>query len=54
MKRDKFNRIEALGEYLEFHDKAKILAFVRKQLDSTSPKTRKMAKAFLQKWEGAA
>jgi len=47
--------IEAFREYFdESQDKKKILAFVRKQLDSTSPKTRKMAKAFLQKWEGAA
>ena len=43
--------IEALDEYFEVSkDKAKILAFVKQQMDCHSPKTRKLAKAFLQKW----
>ncbi len=45
--------IEALDEYMDVaQPKAKILAFVKQQVDCTSPKTRKLAKAFLQKWEG--
>jgi hypothetical protein len=45
--------IEALDGYMELaQGKAKILAFVRQQTACASPKTRKMAKAFLQKWEG--
>ncbi len=44
--------IEALDEYMDVaQQKAKILAFVKQQVDCTSPKTRKLAKAFLQKWE---
>ncbi len=49
--------IEAFDGYMAAaKDKAKILSFVRQQLDSASPKTRKLAKAFLQKWgeEGRA
>ena len=45
--------VEALDGYMEeAREKAKILAFVKEQLDCQSPKTRKLAKAFLQKWEG--
>lgn len=45
--------IEALGEYMDIaQEQTKILAFVKAQLDCQSPKTRKLAKAFLQKWEG--
>ena len=40
--------IQAFAEYAEdYPDKARILAFVEQQLDSTSPKTRKAAKEFL-------
>ena len=43
--------IEALDEYFEVaEDKEMILEFVRKQLESGSPKTRKKAKEFLKKW----
>ena len=45
--------IEALDDYMEqAHDKAGILAFVKQQVDCASPKTRRLAKAFLQKWAG--
>jgi len=44
--------IQAFGEYIEgSRDRAKILAFVRQQLESVSPKSRKLAKAFLARWE---
>jgi hypothetical protein len=44
--------VEAFDEYMELsQEKAKILAFVKQQVDCASPKTRKLAKAFLQKWE---
>jgi hypothetical protein len=44
--------IEAFSEYFEAaEDKEMILEFVRKQLESSSPKTRKKAKEFLKKWE---
>jgi hypothetical protein len=43
--------IEALDEYMDMaQEKARILAFVKEQLACQSPKTRKLAKAFLQKW----
>ena len=43
--------IEALDEYYEeVKDKKKINNFIKKQLDSESPKTRKKAKEFLEKW----
>lgn len=43
--------IEAFIEYFpDSKNKAKILEFVTKQQDSESPKTRKIAKAFLKKW----
>ena len=44
--------IQSFAEYFdETENKEKILEFVRKQLDCESPKTRKMAKEFLEKWE---
>ena len=44
--------IEAFNEYYEeAEDKRKIAKFVKKQLKSESPKTRKKAKDFLEKWE---
>lgn len=44
--------IEAFDEYYdEAKDKNKIIKFVKKQLESESPKTRKKAKEFLDKWE---
>jgi hypothetical protein len=44
--------IEAFDEYYEESgDKKKIIGFVKKQLESESPKTRKKAKEFLEKWE---
>lgn len=47
--------IAAFAEYFEVStDQARILAFVRKQMDSSSPKTRKMAKAFLERWDDSA
>jgi hypothetical protein len=36
--------------YNEIKDKKKILAFVQRQSDSKSPKTRKIAKEFLKTW----
>jgi hypothetical protein len=43
--------IESFSKYYErAREKRKILGFVRKQLKSESPRTRKMAKQFLQKW----
>ncbi|HUS70144.1 MAG TPA: hypothetical protein VM075_05115 [Anaerolineae bacterium] len=43
--------VEAFGQYLEESDhKAEILEFVTAQLESESPKTRKLAKSFLKKW----
>jgi hypothetical protein len=43
--------IEAFIEYLpDSKNKAKILEFVTKQQDSESPKTRKITKSFMQKW----
>ena len=45
--------INAFDEYYdEAKDKKKILEFIKKQLESESPKTRKKAKEFLEKWEG--
>ena len=44
--------IEAFDEYYEeSEDKKKIIEFVKKRLESESPKTRKKAKEFLEKWE---
>ncbi len=43
--------LEAFGQYFEESDhKAEILEFATAQLESKSPKTRKIAKAFLKKW----
>ncbi len=45
--------ITALAEFfteLPAKDQDKVIAFVQAQLDCPSPKTRKLAKAFLQKW----
>jgi hypothetical protein len=50
----KGSAVEAFGQYFEESEhKPEILDFVTAQLESTSPKTRKIAKAFLKKW-GAA
>ena len=47
--------IQAFGEYFKAaQDKAGIIAFVKRQLDCSSPKTRKMAREFLKKWGEAA
>lgn len=44
--------IEAFNEYFdEAVDKCRIIDFVKAQLESQSPKTRKVAKEFLKKWE---
>ncbi len=44
--------IDAFDEYFDVaEDKEMILEFVRRQLESGSPKTRKNAKEFLKKWE---
>ena len=46
--------IKALGAYFaESGNQAKILDFVSRQLDSVSPKTRKLAKQFLKQWKAA-
>ena len=43
--------IESFNEYFEeVENKNEILNFVKEQLDSTSPKTRKVAKEFIKKW----
>ncbi len=47
----KASAIEAFDEYFEdAEDQDQIIEFVRDQLDSESPKTRKAAKRFLKKW----
>jgi hypothetical protein len=47
----KASAIEAFDAYFEeSEDQRRIIEFVRAQLDCESPKTRKMAKAFLKKW----
>ena len=44
--------IEAFNEYFEeASDREKILDFVKAQLEGKSPKTRKVAKEFLKRWE---
>jgi hypothetical protein len=44
--------ITAFNDYFDqTQDKEKIITFVRNQLHSTSPKTRKKAEEFLQKWD---
>jgi hypothetical protein len=49
---------EAIGAFTEYFetakDKQKILDFVRQQLESKSPKNRKMAKEFLKRWVNQA
>lgn len=48
----KAGAIEAFSEYFEeAKDKDKITEFVKEQLNSTSPKTRKTAKNFLRIWQ---
>jgi len=43
--------VEAFGQYFEESDhKTEILEFVTAQLESKSPKTRKLAKSFLKEW----
>ena len=50
----KASAIEAFDEYFEeSEDKERIIQFVRQQLNSESPKARKAAKRFLDKWEGS-
>jgi hypothetical protein len=47
----KGHAVEALGEYFEDSgDRSKILEFVRAQLESESPRTRKKAREFLKRW----
>ena len=47
----KSHALEALGEFFqESHDKTRILEFVRAELVSTSPRTRKKAQEFLKRW----
>jgi hypothetical protein len=47
----KSGAIEAFDAYFEeSKDQARIIEFVKAQLNCESPKTRKMAKAFLEKW----
>ena len=47
-------KADVIGSFEEFfeesHDKERILAFVEEQLECSSPKTRKAAKAFLARW----
>ena len=44
--------IEAFDEYFEeAEDKREIIEFVKEQLKCDSPKTRKIAAKFLEKWE---
>ena len=48
----KAGAITAFNDYFdEAADKEKIIEFVRTSLESDSPKTRKVAKEFLQKWQ---
>jgi hypothetical protein len=47
----KSGAIESFAEYFgESKDQKKILEFVKKQLECKSPKTRKLARTFLEKW----
>jgi HEAT repeat protein len=47
----KAGAIESFGEYFEeSKDKGKMIEFVKQQLDCESPKTRKKAREFLEKW----
>lgn len=48
----KAGAIESFSEYFEeAENKSKIIEFVKAQLNCESPKTRKIAKEFLKKWE---
>jgi len=48
----KSGAIQSFSEYFEeAKNKKEIIDFVKNQLDSESPKTRKIAKEFLKKWE---
>lgn len=48
----KSGAIEAFSEYFEqAKNKGKIIGFVKEQLESQSPKTRKKANEFLKKWK---
>ena len=48
----KAHAIAAFNDYFdEALDKEKIIGFMKKSLESDSPKTRKVAKEFLEKWE---
>jgi hypothetical protein len=43
--------VEAFGDYFEVaEDKGQIVEFVRRQLEADSPRTRKEAKKFLERW----
>ena len=47
----KAGAIESFSEYFkESNEKGKIIEFIKKQLNCESPKTRKTAKNFLEKW----
>ena len=51
----KGHAIEAFDEYFgEIEKKEEVMRFVEEQLKSRSPKTRKIAKEFLEKWEPAS
>jgi hypothetical protein len=44
--------VQSFAEYFEkVKDKKKIIGFVKEQLNSKSPKTRKVAKEFLERWK---
>jgi hypothetical protein len=47
--------IDSFAQYIEgSKDKTKIIEFVRQQVNASSPKTRKLAKEFLKKWDAAS
>jgi hypothetical protein len=51
----KDHAVESFGEFFqESADQSRILEFVRAQLESSSPRTRKKAKEFLKKWADRA
>jgi hypothetical protein len=44
--------IGSFDQYMaDYHDKSAIFAWVKKQIESESPKTRNLAKAFMKKWD---
>ncbi len=48
----KHDIIQSFSQIFEkIKEKDKIISFVEKQIDCSSPKTRKVAKAFLEKWK---